>query len=219
MLGGGGVSDIDAFRAEARAWLAANVPSEESPPHGPAYRAFVLGWQQRLAAGGWTGLTWPVEFGGRGLGVLEQIAWWEEYALAGAPSTLDASFVGMNHAGPTLIACGTEAQKAEHLPRILSGEVIWCQGFSEPGAGSDLVALRTRGQVEGDEIVINGHKIWSSFADIADVQELVIRTDPAAAKPHAGLSWVICPMDTPGITVRPIATMAGPQEVLRDLLR
>ncbi|WCT73471.1 acyl-CoA dehydrogenase family protein [Sphingomonas naphthae] len=215
------MSEIDSFRAHARAWLQANVPADRSPPDGPASRDYVLGWQRKLASGGWTGITWPTAYGGRGLSTIEQIVWWEEYALANGPTTLDASFVGLNHAGPTLIACGTEAQKAEYLPKILAGESIWCQGFSEPGAGSDLAALRTRGRVEGDELVIDGHKIWSSFADIADVQELVIRTDPSA-KPHAGLSWVICPMDAPGITVRPIATMAGPKkfcEIFYDNVR
>jgi alkylation response protein AidB-like acyl-CoA dehydrogenase len=215
------MADIDPFRARARAWLAENVPSEQSPPDGPASRDYVLGWQQRLASGGWTGLTWPTAFGGRGLSVDEQIVWWEEYALAGGPSTLDASFVGMNHAGPTLIACGSEEQKAYHLPKILRGEVIWCQGFSEPGSGSDLASLRTKGRVEGDELVIEGQKIWSSFADIGDWQELLVRTDPTA-KPHKGISWVICPMDAPGITVRPIATMAGPTkycEVFYDNVR
>jgi alkylation response protein AidB-like acyl-CoA dehydrogenase len=134
--------------------------------------------------------------------------WFEEYARAGAPSPLNASFVGLNHAGPTLYACGTEAQKAEHLPKILKGETIWCQGFSEPGSGSDLASLKTRGEVDGEQLVINGQKTWSSFADIADVQELLIRTDPTA-KTGQAQSWVICPMDTPGITVRPIRTMAG----------
>ena len=110
-----------------------------------------------------------------------------------------------------MIACGTPEQKAFHLPKILAGEVIWCQGFSEPGAGSDLASLRTRGRVEGDELVIDGHKIWSSFADIADWQELLIRTDPAA-RTSAALTWVMCPMNTPGITVRPIRTMAGPRK-------
>jgi alkylation response protein AidB-like acyl-CoA dehydrogenase len=213
--------DIDAFRARARAWLKENIPSEPSPPDGQAARAFVLGWQQKLASGGWTGITWPKDYGGRGLSVYEQIAWWEEYALAGGPTTLDASFTQLNHAGPTLIVAGTEEQKALHLPKILNGEVIWCQGFSEPGAGSDMAAYRTRGVVEGDEIVINGQKIWSSFADYADYQEAVIRTDPAA-KPHAGMSWVIIPMDAPGITVRPIATMPGPKkfcEVFYDNVR
>ena len=215
------MTDIDSFRTEARAWLAANVPADKSPPDGPASRDYVLAWQQRLASGGWTGITWPEAYGGRGLSVTEQIVWCEEYALADGPTPLDASFVGMNHAGPTLIACGTEAQKAFHLPKILAGEVIWCQGFSEPGTGSDLASLRTKARIEGDELVIDGQKIWSSFADIADWQELLVRTG-TGGKPHAGISWVICPMDAPGITVRPIATMAGPTkycEVFYDNVR
>jgi alkylation response protein AidB-like acyl-CoA dehydrogenase len=146
--------------------------------------------------------------GGRGATVLEQIVWFEEYARAGAPTPLGPTFVGLNHAGPTLIACGTPEQKAYHLPRIVNGDVIWCQGFSEPGAGSDLGALKTSGVIDGDALVIHGHKIWSSFADIADWQELLVRTDPSA-KTSAALTWVICPMNAPGITVRPIRTMAG----------
>jgi alkylation response protein AidB-like acyl-CoA dehydrogenase len=120
-----------------------------------------------------------------------------------------------------LIACGSAEQKAFHLPRILAGDVIWCQGFSEPCAGSDLASIRTRAHVEGEMLVINGHKIWSSFADIADWQELLVRTNPTA-KNSAALSWVICPMDAPGITVRPIRTMAGPYkycEVFYDAVR
>jgi len=215
------MTDIDDFRAKASAWLVANVPAGKSPPDGPASRDYVLAWQQRLASGGWTGITWPEAYSGRGLSVTEQIVWCEEYALADGPTPLDASFVGMNHAGPTLIACGTEEQKAFHLPKILAGEVIWCQGFSEPGTGSDLASLRTRARVEGNDLVIDGQKIWSSFADIADWQELLVRTG-TGGKPHAGISWVICPMDAPGITVRPIATMAGPTkfcEVFYDNVR
>lgn len=214
-------ASISTFRREARQWLEANAPSQPPPEDGPASRDYVLAWQRTQAHGGWTGIAWPKEFGGRGLSVLEQIIWFEEYARAGAPSPLNASFVGLNHAGPTLIACGTAQQKAFHLPKILAGEVIWCQGFSEPGAGSDLASLRTRGRVEGDELVVDGHKIWSSFADIADWQELLIRTEPSA-KTSAALSWVICPMSAPGITVRPIRTMAGPRkycEVFYDSVR
>ena len=212
---------ISSFRREARAWLAANVPTESPPEDGPASREYVLAWQRTQARGGWAGIAWPKDVGGRGLSILEQIVWFEEYARAGGPSPLNASFVGLNHAGPTLIACGTPQQKAFHLPKILAGEVIWCQGFSEPGAGSDLGSLKTRGRLEGDELVIDGHKIWSSFADIADWQELLIRTD-AEAKTSAALTWVICPMNTPGITVRPIRTMAGPRkycEVFYDSVR
>jgi alkylation response protein AidB-like acyl-CoA dehydrogenase len=214
-------ASISTFRCEARRWLEANVPKQRPPEDGAASRDYVLAWQRTQAKGGWAGIAWPKEFGGRGLSVLEQITWFEEYARAGAPSPLNASFVGLNHAGPTLIACGTAEQKAFHLPKILAGEVIWCQGFSEPGAGSDLASLRTRGRVEGEEIIIDGQKIWSSFADVADWQELLIRTDPSA-KTSGALSWVACPMNTPGITVRPIRTMAGPRkycEVFYDSVR
>ncbi len=214
-------TSIDTFRQEARKWLVANVPAEPSPEDGPASRDYVLAWQKAQAAGGWVGLAWPKEVGGRGLSVLEQIVWFEEYARAGAPSPLNASFVGLNHAGPTLIACGSPEQKAFHLPKILSGEVIWCQGFSEPGAGSDLGSLKTRGRVEGNELIIDGQKLWSSFADVADWQELLIRTEPSA-KTSGALSWVICPMTAAGITVRPIRTMAGPRkycEVFYDSVR
>ena len=203
------MNSITRFRQEARQWLEANVPTDAPPVDGLAAREFTLAWQKTLAQFGWAGLAWPKEVGGRGLSVLEQIVWFEEYARAGAPSPLNASFVGLNHAGPTLIASGTAEQKAFHLPKILAGETIWCQGFSEPGAGSDLASLKTRAQVEGNELVINGHKIWSSFADLADWQELLVRTDPNA-RPSSALSWVICPMNAPGITVRPIRTMAGP---------
>lgn len=216
-----GAGSIAEFRREARAWLEANAPREPSPEDGPESREYVLAWQRKQAQGGWAGINWPKEVGGRGLSVLEQIVWFEEYARAGAPSPLNASFVALNHAGPTLIACGDPAQKAFHLPKILAGEVIWCQGFSEPGAGSDLASVRTRGRIEGDTLVIEGHKIWSSFADIADWQELLIRTDPNA-KTSAALTWVICPMNLPGITVRPIRTMAGPRkycEVFYDSVR
>nr|WP_184803580.1 acyl-CoA dehydrogenase family protein [Nitrospirillum iridis] len=209
------------FRLAARRWLAGNVPTEPPPADGPEQRAFVLAWQRRQAEGGWAGISWPGDFGGRGASVLEQIIWYEEYARAGAPSPLDASFVGLNHAGPTLMACGTPDQKARHLPPILKGQVIWCQGFSEPGAGSDLAGIKAKARIEGDHLIVNGQKIWTSFADIADFQELLVRTG-AGDKPSAGLTWVICPMDTPGITVRPIRTMAGPRkycEVFYDDVR
>jgi alkylation response protein AidB-like acyl-CoA dehydrogenase len=199
---------IATFRQQARAWLRDNVPKTHPPIDGPESRGYALAWQRTQARGGWAGIAWPTEMGGRGATVLEQIVWFEEYARAGAPSPLGPTFVGLNHAGPTLIVCGTPQQKAFHLPKIVGGEVIWCQGFSEPGAGSDLAGLKTRGTVDGDELVIEGHKIWSSFADIADYQELLIRTEPTA-RTSGALTWVICPMHAPGITVRPIRTMAG----------
>jgi alkylation response protein AidB-like acyl-CoA dehydrogenase len=196
------------FRSTARAWLAEHAPKSPPPPDGSASREYALAWQRAQARGGWAGIAWPKETGGRGATVLEQIVWFEEYARANAPSPLGPTFVGLNHAGPTLIACGTHEQKAFHLPKIVNGDVIWCQAFSEPGAGSDLGGLKASGTVDGDALVVNGHKIWSSFADIADFQELLVRTDPTA-KTSAALTWVICPMDAPGITVRPIRTMAG----------
>ena len=212
---------ISTFRQEARAWLAKNVPTSPPPPDGPASREYALEWQRTQARGGWAGIAWPREMGGRGATVLEQIVWFEEYARAGAPSPLDATFVGLNHAAPTLIACGTPEQKAFHLPKIIRGEVIWCQGFSEPGSGSDLASLKTRGTVDGNDLVIEGHKTWSSFADIGDYQELLVRTD-ATARTSAALTWVICPMQARGITVRPIRTIAGVYkfcEVFYDAVR
>lgn len=212
---------IQAFRDEARAWLEANVPSQSAPHDGPDGREFALVWQKKQAQGGWAGLAWPREFGGRGLSVIEQIVWFEEYARANGPSPLSPTFVGLNHAGPTLIACGTPEQREYHLPRILQGEVIWCQGFSEPGAGSDLGSLKARGRVDGDNLVIDGQKTWSSYADIADWQELLVRTD-TQAKTSAALSWVIVPMNAEGITIRAIRTMAGPStfcEVFYDSVR
>jgi alkylation response protein AidB-like acyl-CoA dehydrogenase len=196
-----------AFRQAAREWLRANYPGEPRPNDGPAMREFDLEWQRRQWAGGWAGVSWPKEYDGLGLPVLQQLIWLEECALIGAPD-IDSRFVAVNHAGPTLIANGTEDQKAFHLPRILRGEALWCQGFSEPQAGSDLASLRTTGVVDGDALVVNGQKLWTSFADLADYQELLLRTDPSVPK-HKGLTWVICDMRLPGITIRPIKTLDG----------
>ena len=141
-----------------------------------------------------------------GLAVFQQVGSSEALARARAPHPLNTTYVAMMHAGPTLIACGTEEQKAFHLPRILSGEALWCQGFSEPGAGSDLAALRTRGVIDGDHIVVTGAKMWTTDAQHADYQELLIRTDPASQR-HKGLTWIIADMHAPGIEIRPIRTM------------
>ena len=196
------------FRAEARAWLAEHAPKTEPREHDlQARREFDLAWQRKLYDAGYAGISWPKEYGGRGATLMEQLIWYEEFARSGAhdPSTL---FVGLNHGGPTLIARGSEEQKAFHLPKILRGEVIWCQGFSEPGAGSDLGGLSTRAVIDGDDLVVTGQKIWTSFAQIAQYQELLVRTDPAAPK-HKGITWVICPMGLPGMEIREIKTMAG----------
>lgn len=196
------------FRAQARAWLAENAPKTQPPEHDlKARREFDLAWQRRMFDAGYAGISWPKEYGGRGASLMEQLIWYEEFARSGAhdPSTL---FVGLNHGGPTLIARGSEAQKAFHLPKILRGEVIWCQGFSEPGAGSDLAGLSTRAVIDGDDLVVTGQKIWTSFAQIAQYQELLVRTDPEAPK-HKGISWVICPMGLPGMEIREIKTISG----------
>lgn len=198
------------FRAECRDWLHGNVPTERRPMDASDALDFDKAWQRRLFDAGWAGINWPAEYGGRGLSIVQQVIWLEEYAHANAP-WIGANFVGVNHGGPTLILNASEAQKEYHLPRILRGEAIWCQGFSEPGAGSDLAGIKTRGRIEGDELVITGSKIWTSFAHVADWQELVLRTEEGSQR-HKGLSWVICPMHAPGIEVRTIRKMSGQTE-------
>jgi alkylation response protein AidB-like acyl-CoA dehydrogenase len=198
------------FRNECRDWLHDNVSGERRPMDAAAAIDFDKAWQRRLFDAGWAGINWPREYGGRGLSIVQQVIWLEEYARAHAP-WIGANFVGINHGGPTLILNASEAQKEYHLPRILRGDAIWCQGFSEPGAGSDLAGIRTRARIEGGELVVNGTKIWTSFAHVADWQELVVRTEEGSQR-HKGLSWVICPMHAPGIEVRPIRKMSGQVE-------
>jgi len=203
------------FRAELRAWLEVEVPAHGEPsPWGEgdwsARRDYDTRWQRKLYDAGYAGLNWPREYGGRDASLGEQLVYYEEIARAKAPY-IGTCFVGMLHGGPTLIAEGTPEQKARHLPYILRGEQIWCQGFSEPGAGSDLASLSTRAVRDGDHYVVNGHKIWCSFAQIADYAELLVRTDPDAPK-HRGISWLILPMGTPGIEIRPLRTLAGEGE-------
>lgn len=199
-------ADEQEFRDEVRTWLHEHVPSGPRPTDdGVEVRAYDAAWQRAQYDGGWAGISWPTEYGGRGLSTIQQLIWFEEYAWAEAP-WIGACFVGTNHGGPTLIARASDEQKAYHLPRILRGESIWCQGFSEPEAGSDLGSLRCRAEIDGDQLVVTGQKIWTSFADVADYQELLVRTDPDVAK-HKGITWVICDMRLPGITVRPIPTL------------
>ena len=195
------------FRAEVRDWLQANVPRE----HRRAYvRETDVHWQRALYEGGWAGINWPKAFGGRGLSPDQMLIWYEECAKVHAPHW-GCMATALMHAGPTLIARGTEDQQTYHLPRILKGEAVWCQGFSEPGAGSDLANIQTRAEVYGEELVVNGSKIWTSSGHLADWQELLVRTDPKASK-HKGMSWVICDMRSPGIEVRPIRVMSGPYD-------
>jgi alkylation response protein AidB-like acyl-CoA dehydrogenase len=200
-------AEENAFREEVRTWLEENVPRGRKPESGPELREFDTAWQRKQYDGGWAGIAWPLEYGGRGFNLIRQLIWHEEYARAHAPNAR-SMFVALHHGGPTIIARGSEEQKAYHLPRILKGEAVWCQGFSEPGAGSDLAGIKTRGHIDGDHLVINGDKIWTSFAQFAQFQELVVRTDPAAQR-HKGITWVICDMSLPGITINPITTLSG----------
>jgi alkylation response protein AidB-like acyl-CoA dehydrogenase len=202
-----------AFRAELRSWLEEALPTlppKPEPEDWPARRAYDTAWQRTLHDAGYAGIDWPREFGGSGASPTEHLIFLEETERAGAPY-VGVNFVGLLHAGPTLIAEATDEQRARHLPRILRGEEVWCQGFSEPGAGSDLASLQTRAVRDGDEYVITGQKIWTSFAQVSDYCELLVRTDPDAPK-HRGITWLILPMDAPGIDVRPLRTIAGSSE-------
>lgn len=206
-------SEDERFRDELREWLAEAVPAHGASPDRHDWRArreYDTGWQRKLFEAGYAGMSWPRQYGGRGASLSQQLLYYEEYARAGAPY-VGVNFVGLLHGGPTLIVEGTPEQKERHLPAILRGEEIWCQGFSEPQAGSDLASLRTRAVRDGEHYVVNGHKIWTSFAQVADYCELLVRTDPEAPK-HKGITWLICPMDLPGIEVRPLDTLHGSSE-------
>ncbi|MFF1645333.1 acyl-CoA dehydrogenase [Streptomyces sp. NPDC058240] len=201
------------FRARLREWLAAvlpRLPAKPGPDDWPGRRAYDTAWQRMLYDAGYAGLHWPVDAGGRGATPTQYLIFLEETERAGAPY-VGANFVGLLHAGPTIAAEGTAGQRARWLPPVLRGDEIWCQGFSEPGAGSDLAALRTRAVRDGDHYVVSGSKIWTSHAEVADWCELLVRTDPAAPK-HRGISWLAMEMDAPGVTVRPLRTLAGSTE-------
>jgi alkylation response protein AidB-like acyl-CoA dehydrogenase len=202
--------DIE-FRHKARSWLEKHVPKEPRPAETQAAGQFDRAWQRTLYDHGWAGVNWPAEYGGLGLTSTRQMIWFEELARAHAPA-MNSMLIAVMHGGPTLIARGTEEQKRFHLPRILKGESVWCQGFSEPGAGSDLAALKATGTVDGDYLVINGQKMWTSFAHFADYQELLVRTDPKSTR-HHGLTWIICDMRLPGIQIQPLRNMMGEHHV------
>jgi alkylation response protein AidB-like acyl-CoA dehydrogenase len=206
-------ADEEQFRTELRAWLAEVLPTLPEKPAAtdwPGRRAYDQGWQAMLYDAGYAGVDWPVEGGGRGASPIEQLVFKEECERAGAPY-VGTGFVGLLHAGPTIIAEGTPAQRERYLPPILKGEEVWCQGFSEPGAGSDLASLRTRAVRDGDEYVVSGSKIWTSHAEVADHCEMLVRTGPEGSR-HKGITWLIVPMATPGIEIRPLRTIAGSDE-------
>ena len=205
--------DEQEFRAELRGWLeiaVQDLPEMPERDDWPGRRAYDTAWQRRLFEAGYAGVSWPAEYGGRGASPAQQLIFLEETHRAHAPD-IGINFIGLSHAGPTLIGRGTPRQREEHLPGILRGEEIWCQGFSEPSSGSDLASLRTSAISDGDHYVVTGQKIWTSYAHTADFCELLVRTDPDAPN-HKGISWVIMPMHTPGVTVRPLRTALGSAE-------
>lgn len=206
-------ADEIAFRDDLRDWLGEVLPTLGDPPDRDdwtARREWDMGWQRKLYDAGYAGINWPSEFGGRGSTPTEHLIFLEETTKKGAPY-VGMNFVAQLHAGPTLILEATPEQQARHLPAMLKGEEVWCQGFSEPNAGSDLASLSTRAIRDGDHYVVTGQKIWTSFGHVADYCELLVRTDAEAPK-HRGITWLICPMDLPGIEVRPITTVAGSSE-------
>jgi alkylation response protein AidB-like acyl-CoA dehydrogenase len=205
--------EAEAFRAEIRSWLEQNLPTgwfdEGFQLDDAAKLQFQSEWTQTLFEGGWICATWPKEYGGKGLSTMEAVVLNEEFAKAGAP--MRADFFGDTLVGPTILQWGTEEQKKEFLPKILSGQIAWCQGFSEPDAGSDLAGLKTKAVLDGDEWVINGQKIWTTQGFIADYIFVLCRTDPDASK-HKGISYLLCPMKQPGVEVRPIEQVDGSAE-------
>jgi len=201
------------FRTELRKWLAAvlpTLPPKPAPTDWVGRRAYDTGWQRLLFDAGYAGVDWPVEGGGRGASPVEELIFKEELARAHAPY-VGVNFVGLLHAGPTVIAEGTPEQRRRFLPPILRGEHVWCQGFSEPDAGSDLASMRTRAVRDGDHYVVTGSKIWTSHAEVADYCELLVRTGPEDSR-HRGITWLILPMDSPGLEIRPLTTIAGSTE-------
>ena len=201
-----------AFRAELRAWLEEHQPNELSGHRGgsarfddPAMRA----WSRALYDAGYIGLTWPEEYGGRGAPYTHQAIFLEELARAGAPPHIGV--IGLGMAGPTIMAHGTEEQKARYLAPILAADEVWCQGFSEPEAGSDLAGVRTSSRLDNGDFVVTGQKVWSSFAHIADWCILLTRSDPDSTR-HVGLTYLIVAMHTPGVEVRPLRQLTGESE-------
>ncbi|HVN28108.1 MAG TPA: acyl-CoA dehydrogenase family protein, partial [Candidatus Binataceae bacterium] len=203
----------EAFRKEFRAWLEVNAPRRGAAPSADVLAEADEGewkrsvaWYKKLASGGWTCINWPKEYGGRGASILQTIVYNQELARAHAP--LPVIGFGPGLLGPTLMHWGTEEQKKRYIPKIISGEEVWCQGYSEPGSGSDLASLQTRAVEEGDYFIVNGQKVWTSLAQFADYIFLLVRTDPHAPK-HKGISYLLVDMHSPGITVRPLVQMTG----------
>ena len=205
----------EGFRKEVRAWLETNLPDDLRGRSFASSRADVeevrklRAWQKKMAEAGFVGMDWPREFGGRGASIVEMVILYQEMSRAESPQLLNRGGVSM--LGPTLMKLGTPAQQKRFLRNILTADEIWCQGFSEPNAGSDLANLQTRAVLDGDHFVVNGQKVWTSMGHVADWCFLLVRTDPSAAK-HKGISFLLVDMKTPGITVRPLRQMTGEAE-------
>ncbi|MEZ5123916.1 MAG: acyl-CoA dehydrogenase family protein [Solirubrobacterales bacterium] len=199
-----------AFRDELRAWLDAHDPGPEPRGDEDAHWRWRRDWHRQLAAGRWAGVHWPPEYGGRGATLTQSAIFFEELGRSGAP--LPADVLGLLLAGPTLMVWGTDAQKERLLPTILSAEETWCQGFSEPDAGSDLAALKARAVKDGDDWVVTGQKVWTSGAQYAKWCMLVARTDPDAPKKHAGLTYFVLDMEQDAVQVRPLRQITGESE-------
>jgi alkylation response protein AidB-like acyl-CoA dehydrogenase len=202
----------ESFRAELRAWLAAHITDEFREKRTMTFQEKVAArraWQKQLFDGGWIGIGWPKAYGGRGASLMQEAMYNEEMARARAP--VPANVIGLNMAGPTILAVGTAEQKARYLPRILSAEELWCQGFSEPNAGSDVASLQTRAVRDGDHFVVNGQKVWTSYGYLADFCILLVRTDFEVPK-HKGLSYLIVDMKSPGVSAKPLVQMTGEAE-------
>src|SRR5262245_35100152 len=204
-----------AFRAEVRSWLSTSVPAELRGRGFAASRGDreavlrLRAWQRQLHAAGYVGIDWPIAYGGRGASLVEQVILYEEMSRAQAPQPINRG--GLSMLGPTLMKHGTRAQQAQHLAKILTAEEIWCQGFSEPNAGSDLANLQTRAVRDGDHLVLDGQKVWTSMAHVSDWGFFLVRTDSAAPK-HKGISFILVDMKTPGITIRPLRQITGEAE-------
>ncbi|MFZ4584088.1 MAG: acyl-CoA dehydrogenase family protein [Acidimicrobiia bacterium] len=208
--------EAEAFRDELRRWLDANLTDDyRNLGFDTAMDAEGAGlsklreWNRKLAEARWAAVSWPREFGGREAGIMEQVVYAEEMHRAGAPGTVNP--LGLSNVAPAIMQYGTEEQKTELLPRMLRGDDIWCQGFSEPNAGSDLASMQCRAVLDGDEYVINGQKTWNTLGHLAEKCELLVRTDPSAPK-HKGITCLIVDMSLPGIEVRPLVTITGSKE-------
>ena len=201
-----------AFREEVRTWLKANVPAEAEEPEAAGQKEWIdkrRAWQKKLHEAGYVGIGWPKEYGGRGATLMEQLIFNQETIAARAPQPINV--IGLGMGGPVVITHGTEEQKRRYLEPLLSADEIWCQGFSEPNAGSDLSALRTRAEDRGDHYVVNGQKVWTTLAHVAKWCMLLAREKPAE-NPRAGLTYLLVDMESPGIEVRPLVQITGDAE-------